>query len=73
VVAVLRFDSTASPQSETVVWPDAPDREQWWRRTLGIDSGVHECDTADFIEQQQEVPLDDDLYPATPHASPAAA
>lgn len=56
---------------ESVAWPEAPEREMWWRNVLGLGTGVRECGTADLIEQQQDVPLDDDQYPNATHAAEA--
>lgn len=49
----------------TIVWQPDPDREAWWQDVVGIEHSVHECGTADAIEQSQDLPLDDDLYPHT--------
>lgn len=49
---------------ETVLWPDSPDREEWWYSILDT-SRVRECSTVDVIEQHRDAPLDDDEYPRT--------
>lgn len=56
---------------DPVVWPDNPDREQWWATILGININEHICTAADLVDQQRPVDIDDDGYPLTLH--PAAA
>lgn len=58
--------------TDPVVWPDDPDRRQWWASVLGIDSSAAECAAADLIEQHREVVFDDG-YPPTPHPAVTAA
>lgn len=55
--------------TSAVVWPESADRDQWWRSILGVDAGVRECSAADLLDQQQTVPVDDDLYPHTQRAA----
>lgn len=59
--------------TDPVVWPDDPDRQQWWASVLGIDSSAAECAAADLIEQHRVVVFDDDGYPPTPHPAVTAA
>ncbi|WP_141216170.1 MULTISPECIES: hypothetical protein [Nocardiaceae] len=56
---------------DPVVWPDDPDREQWWATVLGIDISEQSCTASDLVDQQRAVDMDDDGYPRTLH--PAAA
>lgn len=58
---------------DPVVWPDDPDRQQWWASVLGIDSSAAETAAADLIEQHREAVFDDDCYPPTPNPAATAA
>ncbi|OZF57684.1 hypothetical protein CH293_02935 [Rhodococcus sp. 14-2470-1b] len=56
---------------DPVVWPDDPDREQWWATVLGIDITEQCCTAADLVDQQREVDMDDDGYSQTLHSAAA--
>ncbi|MBY4126808.1 hypothetical protein HQO83_00210 [Rhodococcus fascians] len=50
-------------ESDAVVWTESSDREHWWRTVIGVETGMRECSTADALDQDRVVPIDDDLYP----------
>lgn len=56
---------------DPVMWPDDPDREQWWAMVLGIDIGAQICTAADVVDQQRDVDMDGDGYPRTLHSAAA--
>jgi hypothetical protein len=59
-------------ETDTVVWPESPDRDQWWRTVLGVGTEIRECAAADLLDQQRAEPVDDDLYPHVPREPVAA-
>ncbi|MFY2790415.1 hypothetical protein [Rhodococcus sp. KRD162] len=56
-------------ESDAVVWTESTDREQWWRTVVGVETSMSECSAADVLDQCRVEPVDDDLYPHTPHAA----